>query len=57
MIGMEMGLDRFRLKETRPGVYAYFGPVLSMNGRWRLGVDVIPRTGGRIRFGVLDRVR
>jgi hypothetical protein len=56
MIGMEMGLDRFRLRETRPGVYAYDGPALSMTGRWRLGFDVVPQAGGRIGFGVLDRV-
>jgi hypothetical protein len=57
MIGMEMGPERFRLPETHPGVYAYFGPAFSMKGRWRLGVDVLPRAGGRISFALLDRAR
>jgi hypothetical protein len=57
MSAMSMGASRFRLAETRPGVYRYTGPAITMDGMWVLTFDVRPEHGRSFALTVRDQVR
>jgi hypothetical protein len=56
MLTMAMGPMRFRMPETRAGVYAYEGPLPSMRGAWRLSFTIALTTGRRLSIVVDDTV-
>jgi nitrogen fixation protein FixH len=57
MPAMSMGVQRFGMKEERPGVYRYHGPAISMPGVWRLTFEVHAVRGRVLSAAVQDRVR
>jgi YtkA-like len=56
MPAMAMGVQRFRLKEGRPGVYRYQGPVISMPGAWLLTFEIHQVQGRVLTVAVHDHV-
>jgi YtkA-like len=56
MPSMNMGAQRFRLREARPGVYRYSGPAINMAGLWVLTFQVRPAHGGGFSVVVRDHV-
>jgi hypothetical protein len=56
MPAMAMGVQRFRLKERRPGVYRYQGPAISMPGAWLLTFEVHQVQGRVMTVAVHDHV-
>jgi hypothetical protein len=57
MPSMSMGAPRFRLKESRPGVYRYSGPAINMDGLWVLTFQVGVGHGRTFSVVVHDHVR
>jgi copper transport protein len=57
MLDMEMGEQAYRLRETRPGVYAHENPALVMVGVWGLDFDITPRGGTPFEAFIVDRAR
>jgi hypothetical protein len=57
MPAMSMGDPRFKMRETRPGVYRYSGPAISMGGLWVLTFHVRPHGSRAFDVVVRDHVR
>lgn len=57
MPSMSMGAPRFGLREARPGVYRYSGPVMNMDGSWVLTFQVRFGHGRSFSVVVRDHVR
>jgi YtkA-like len=55
MLDMEMQNQAYRLRETRPGVYAHAAPALVMVGHWGLSFRIAPRRGQALSVVVVDR--
>ena len=55
MLDMEMGEQRYRLRETRPGVFTKDAPALVMVGHWALQFEVTPPRGQPFVVTLLDK--
>ena len=55
MLDMEMGEQRYRLRETRPGVFTKDAPALVMVGHWALQFEVTPPGAQPFVVTLLDK--
>jgi copper transport protein len=55
MLDMEMGEQRYRFREVRPGVFSKSAPALVMVGHWALQFEVTPPGGKPFVVTVLDK--
>ncbi|MGZ4392020.1 MAG: FixH family protein [Gaiellaceae bacterium] len=56
MVDMAMGTLSALLPQTSPGWYRKPGPILGMDGRWRIALEVTPREGRTVHLAVIDPV-
>lgn len=56
MLDMDMGQLTGRLPQTGPGHYARTVPVLGMDGRWALRLDIAPTNAAPFTATILDRM-
>jgi copper transport protein len=55
MLDMEMGEQRYRLREEQPGVFTKDAPALVMVGHWALGFEVTPPGAQPFVVTLLDK--